>query len=129
MEEKLIGLVMEGIKAGWGDRIIEFANRILDKLENKNKNKDNEKFRFVAIMHSTGNKKISVIKELRSLVLLSLKEAKERVEKSVPVELVEDESLLLIRDVVRQLTEAGAVMSFDMRKSDGGAMSRKNPFQ
>ena len=70
---------------------------------------EEEKTEFDVIMTSFGEKKINVIKEVRALTGLGLREAKELVESAGPdckvKEAVEKEEA---QSVVKKLTEAGA---------------------
>lgn len=66
-----------------------------------------EKDEFDVVMTSFGEKKVAVIKAVRTITGLGLKEAKDRVE-SVPVSIKEGISKAEAEEVQKQLEEAGA---------------------
>ena len=66
-----------------------------------------EQTEFDVVMTSFGANKVSVIKAVRSITGLGLKEAKDMVE-SAPVTVKEGAEKAEAEDVVKQLTEAGA---------------------
>jgi large subunit ribosomal protein L7/L12 len=66
-----------------------------------------EQDEFDVVMTSFGEKKVAVIKAVRGLTGLGLKEAKDMVE-SVPVSIKEGASKAEAEDVKKQLEEAGA---------------------
>ncbi|MBA7692309.1 hypothetical protein ES703_100876 [subsurface metagenome] len=81
----------------------------LSKIENhKNmqKAKEEEKSEFDVVLKSFGDSKLSVIKEVRALLSLGLKEAKEFVE-SVPQTLKESISKEKAEEIKKTLEEAG----------------------
>lgn len=66
-----------------------------------------EKTEFTVVLKSAGDKKINVIKEVRAITGLGLKEAKDLVEgapKDVKVDISKDEA----EDIKKKLEEAGA---------------------
>jgi large subunit ribosomal protein L7/L12 len=66
-----------------------------------------EKTEFTVVLKSAGDKKINVIKEVRAITGLGLKEAKDLVEgapKEVKVDIPKDEA----EDIKKKLEEAGA---------------------
>lgn len=68
---------------------------------------EEEKTEFDVVLTDVGDKKINVIKALRALTSLGLKEAKEQVE-SAPVTIMEQISKDAAQDAIKQLEEAGA---------------------
>ncbi|MBL1321958.1 MAG: 50S ribosomal protein L7/L12 [Methylophaga sp.] len=66
-----------------------------------------EQTEFDVVMSSFGANKVSVIKAVRAITGLGLKEAKDMVE-SAPVTVKEGAEKAEAEDVVKQLTEAGA---------------------
>ena len=68
---------------------------------------EEEKDEFDVILKSAGDKKINVIKEVRGITGLGLKEAKAMVE-GVPATVKEGASKADAEDAAKQLTEAGA---------------------
>jgi large subunit ribosomal protein L7/L12 len=66
-----------------------------------------EQTEFTVMMTSFGDNKVGVIKAIRAITGLGLKEAKEMVE-SAPVAVKEGVEKAEAEDVVKQLTEAGA---------------------
>ena len=66
-----------------------------------------EKTEFDVILASAGDKKIEVIKEVRAITGLGLKEAKDLVE-GAPQNVVENVSKQVADEVAKKLTEAGA---------------------
>lgn len=71
-----------------------------------------EKTEFKVVMKSFGGNKIAVIKVIRTLLDLGLKEAKELVESDSPV-LAEGVDQAKADDIKKQLEEAGAEVSID----------------
>lgn len=71
-----------------------------------------EKTEFNVVMKSFGGNKIAVIKVIRSLLDLGLKEAKELVESDSPV-VAEKVDKAKAEDFKKQLEEAGAEISID----------------
>lgn len=71
-----------------------------------------EKTEFKVVMKSFGGNKIAVIKVIRSLMDLGLKEAKELVESDTPV-IAEGVDQAKADDIKKQLEEAGAEISID----------------
>jgi len=70
---------------------------------------EEEKTEFTVILKEFGKEKIKVIKEVRAITNLGLKEAKELVE-SVPKEVVKDVSKEESDEVKKKLEAAGAVV-------------------
>lgn len=70
------------------------------------------KTEFKVVMKSFGGNKIAVIKVIRSLLELGLKEAKELVESDSPV-IAEGVDQAKADDIKKQLEEAGAEISID----------------
>jgi len=68
-----------------------------------------EKTEFTVILKEFGKDKIKVIKEVRAITNLGLKEAKDLVE-AVPKEIVKDVSKQESEDVRKKLENAGAVV-------------------
>ncbi len=68
-----------------------------------------EKTEFTIILKDFGKDKIKVIKEVRAITNLGLKEAKDLVE-AVPKEVVKDVSKQEAEDVKKKLEDAGAVV-------------------
>ena len=66
-----------------------------------------EKDEFDVILASAGDKKINVIKEVRAITGLGLKEAKDLVE-GAPQNVVENVSKQQADEIAKKLTEAGA---------------------
>lgn len=71
---------------------------------------EEEKTEFDVILESAGDKKINVIKEVRGITGLGLKEAKDLVE-GAPKPVKEGISKGEAEDLVKKLTEAGATAS------------------
>lgn len=71
-----------------------------------------EKTAFKVVMKSFGGNKIAVIKVIRSLLDLGLKEAKELVESASPV-IAEGVDQAKADDIKKQLEEAGAEITID----------------
>lgn len=71
-----------------------------------------EKTEFKVVMKSFGGNKIAVIKVIRTLLDLGLKEAKELVESDSPV-VAEGVDQAKADDIKKQLEEAGAEVSID----------------
>ncbi len=70
---------------------------------------EEEKTEFDVILKETGSNKIGVIKVVRALTSLGLKEAKEKVD-TTPATIKEGVSKDEAEDAKKQLTEAGAVV-------------------
>jgi large subunit ribosomal protein L7/L12 len=70
---------------------------------------EEEKTEFDVVLKDVGPKKINVIKALRAITNLGLKEAKEQVE-SAPVTVLEQIGKDAAEDAKKQLEEAGAVV-------------------
>ncbi|MBN1900966.1 50S ribosomal protein L7/L12 [Candidatus Sumerlaeota bacterium] len=68
-----------------------------------------EKTEFTVILKDFGKEKIKVIKEVRTITNLGLKEAKDLVE-AVPKELVKDVSKQEAEEIKKKMEEAGAVV-------------------
>ena len=68
-----------------------------------------EKTEFNVILKNGGDKKINVIKEIRTITGLGLKEAKDLVE-GAPQNVVENVSKQQADEVAKKLTEAGATV-------------------
>jgi large subunit ribosomal protein L7/L12 len=68
-----------------------------------------EKTEFTVVLASAGDKKIEVIKEVRAITGLGLKEAKDLVE-GAPQNVVENVSKQVAEEVAKKLTEAGATV-------------------
>jgi large subunit ribosomal protein L7/L12 len=66
-----------------------------------------EQTEFTVVLASAGDKKIEVIKEVRAITGLGLKEAKDLVE-GAPQNVVENVSKQVADEVAKKLTEAGA---------------------
>lgn len=66
-----------------------------------------EQTEFDVVLESIGDKKINVIKALRAITSLGLKEAKEQVE-SAPVTVMEQVGKEAAQDAIAKLEEAGA---------------------
>jgi large subunit ribosomal protein L7/L12 len=71
-----------------------------------------EKTEFKVVMKSFGGNKIAVIKAIRAILDLGLKEAKELVESDSPV-IAEGVANDKAEDIKKQLEEAGAEVSID----------------
>lgn len=71
-----------------------------------------EKTEFKVVMKSFGGNKIAVIKAIRAILDLGLKEAKELVESDAPV-IAEGVDQAKADDIKKQLEEAGAEVSID----------------
>ena len=70
---------------------------------------EEEKTEFTVILKEFGKEKIKVIKEVRAITNLGLKEAKELVE-SAPKEIVKDAPKEEAEEVKKKLEDAGAVV-------------------
>ncbi len=68
---------------------------------------EEEKTEFTAVLTEVGDKRINVIKEIRGITQLGLKEAKELVE-NVPSNIKEDVLKEEAEDIKKKLEEAGA---------------------
>lgn len=68
-----------------------------------------EKTEFTVVLAAAGDKKINVIKEIRAITGLGLKEAKELVE-GAPKEVKEGVSKEEAEEIQKKLTEAGATV-------------------
>jgi large subunit ribosomal protein L7/L12 len=73
-----------------------------------------EQTEFSVVITGVGDKKINVIKEVRAITNLGLKEAKELVEK-VPGTVKEGMPKAEAEAVAKQLTEAGATVEIQIR--------------
>jgi len=73
---------------------------------------EEEKTEFNVVLKEIGPKKINVIKALRAITSLGLKEAKEQVE-SAPVTVLEEVAKDAADDAKKQLEEAGAVVEIN----------------
>ncbi|MFO8056716.1 MAG: 50S ribosomal protein L7/L12 [bacterium] len=68
---------------------------------------EEEKTEFTAVLNEVGDKRINVIKEIRGITQLGLKEAKELVE-NVPSNIKEDVPKEEAEEIKKKLEEAGA---------------------
>lgn len=68
---------------------------------------EEEQTEFTAVLNEVGDKRINVIKEIRGITQLGLKEAKELVE-NVPSNIKEDVPKEEVEEIKKKLEEAGA---------------------
>jgi len=107
MLEKLVDLAKLGIERGYSEVTFEFLYRVLNIYERQNEKLN---IKYAVVMTSVGERKINVIKMIRELVPISLKEDKDMIESVLPKKIMVFDEREKAEAALQKLNEAGATV-------------------